>query len=226
MHRAHEIKVFRCTAHRHVGDDRVLGDAGIALKHARDITRRHAGDQGCTADRPRFEEIGEAIGSPRARERLVDAWPAIDPGILIVDAKWQAVAPVDQAADGREEVRRDSHQHEIDLAPCSQRRQNLVAAAKCPHADVADKANRPRRHSGRMDHPQARRYQRLEIGIGSFLVEIGIAGHDDRLPAEFGQITRPQPRPLGAHQVAGDEVAADNCDTAVHRAASAVCARA
>ena len=187
----------------------LLRDARIAFEHARDITRRHASDQCGTAHGPRLQEIGQAIRTPRTCEWLVHAGPTIDPRVLVVDAERQAIAPMDHAAYRREEVGRDRHQDEIDLPTGRQPRQHLVATAKRPHANVADQPDWPCRHRGRVNDPQARRDQPLEIGIRPFFVEGGIAGDDDRLPAEFRQIARPQPRPMGADQVAGCEMAAD-----------------
>ena len=58
--------------------------------------------------------------------------------------------------------------------------------------------------------------QPFEIGIGPLLVMRGIAGDHDRLPAELGQVARPQARAMATDEIAGREMAADEGDPPAH----------
>ena len=216
VHGAHQGEILGRAAHRHGGDDGVLRDLGIALEHARDIARRHAGDQRGALHRPRFEPGRQGVGAPGARELALDARPVGDPRILVIDAERHAEAAMDQPAERREEVRRDGHHHEVGRALAHQLCDRPVGAPEGADADVADQ--RLMRQGRRVHHLEAGRDQAQEIRIGPLLVVARIAGDHDRLPAELRQVARPQPRAMAADQVAGREVAAREDEAAGHAA--------
>ncbi len=204
----HQRIVLRSRAHRHVGQHRLRRDRGISLQHAGHIARRHAGDQRGVAYRPGFEDLGQPVRGPGPAEASFSSRPAIDPGILIIDPERQAVAQMHEPSDRRQEIGRDRHHHEVDLARPRHPRKRTIAAPERPDPDIANEAHRTGRQCRRMDDPQSRCDQQLEIRVWTLLVLGRIARDDDRLPAELREIARPQPRPLRAHEIARREVSA------------------
>ena len=170
MHGADQIVVLRRAAHRHGGDDGTLGHIGIALEHAGEIARRHAGDQRGIVDRPRLEPGRELVGPPGARIFAIDTRPPRHPRVLVVDAERHAETAMYQPTERCEEIRRNGHQHEIRAPLAHEVGNRPVAPPEGPYADVADQPDRPRRQGCGLHDLEARRDQPLEIGIESLLV--------------------------------------------------------